>query len=67
MTFTSSGIVTTRYLLDDSGVTSVTYAIPASASPDNTFARPPLTSSSLETTFASAASEIPALSKICRA
>ena len=46
-----------------SGVTSVTYAMPASASPDCTFGMTAFTSSSFETTFASSASEIPAFAR----
>ena len=60
MTFTSSGIGVSVIWPATSGVTSVTYPMPASASPDITFVITTFTSSSFETTFASVVVEIPA-------
>ena len=43
------------------------YTMPASASPDDTFATTAASSGSLETTFARTSFEMPALSSISRA
>jgi hypothetical protein len=54
MMFTPSGMAISRTLAEMSGVTSVRYTIPASASPSRTFWTTPFTSSSFETTLANA-------------